>query len=254
MPSPDRHGERRVRRLAGEQLQLALQLLNLLGLNGVDLLLDREDVADGSMAFARMARYCWRPGSKTVIRACRSTYWPGHFGHPGREVRRLAECLGALEDRGEAVGSPAPGEARCPSHGSTRLRLRVGGRRSRRRHQPAAVSCVARPVQLPRPTVSVREPVCSILADWPTAPARQFWRVLGRGRAGRCRPRTVCVAPVPAAPASPCVRGARARAAARLAPRARWRLAHLRSSSCCGAWTGALARPEGVPAGSRARP
>ena len=39
----DRHGERRVRRLARQQLQLTLQLLDL-GLNGVQLLLHRQHV------------------------------------------------------------------------------------------------------------------------------------------------------------------------------------------------------------------
>ena len=122
----DRHGQRRVRRLARQQLQLALQLLDL-GLNGVQLLLHGQDVAHrrglGQDGQVLLAAGLQRGDARLQVDVL-----AGDVGGLGREVRRLAERLGLLQHGGEVVHRHLQRDAarRGAAARRARLGLRVG--------------------------------------------------------------------------------------------------------------------------------
>src|SRR5580693_3910224 len=118
------------------------------------------------VAFARMVRYCWRLACRAVTRDCRSTYCPvtsvalvvRSDVRPSAWAR--ASTVAKLFTGTWSVTLPEGVAPDCVCELATKPPSETA----------SAVNCVTVRLSLPRPTVRVREPVCSILADWPTAP------------------------------------------------------------------------------------
>ncbi len=137
----DRDRQRRVRRLARQQLQLTLELFDL-GLNGIQLVLHGQDVTHG-VGLGQDGEVLLAAGRQRGNARLQVDVLAGDVSGLGREVRRLAEGLGAGKHRGETLYRHLECHA-ARGGASARLRLRVGheaavgtGQRGQLRDRPA---------------------------------------------------------------------------------------------------------------------